>query len=532
MIRPGPFLLGCCALLAAAPLWAAPPTPAEMAKNVDKRIEAAWKKAAVEPAAPASDAEFVRRAYLDLVGRVPTVSEVRKFLADKRSDRRARLIEKLLESPRFVTHQMTVWRGLLLPEANANFAVRFQVPTFERWLINWLESGKGVDAMFEELITQPVNAQRGFPIGGARSSATPFYAAKDYAPEELAGAVARLALGVNLSCAQCHNHPFADWKREQFWSFAAFFAGIKRVRQGDFTGVEGDKEDAHEITIPNTDKKVKAKFLDGKQPAIKPGTKAREVLAKWVVSKDNPYFARALVNRIWAHFFGTGIVEPLDEMTGTDTKPSHPELLDELAKGFADNKFDLRWLIRSITSTRAYQLSSRRTSAAQDDPHLFARAQLRGLTPEQLYDSLATATGYQEGQRGGGYAKFGLQSARGDFVTKFANSADRPTEVQTSILQALAMMNGQLTSEATSLEGSETLAAIADAPFLSTSEKVEALYLAALSRKPTSKELGRLTRYVDKGGESKAKDESKRQSEALADVFWALLNSAEFKFNH
>lgn len=531
MIRPGPFLLGCCALLAAAPLWAAPPTSGEMARAIDKRIEAAWKKAGVEPADDASDAEFARRAYLDLVGRIPTVSEMRKFLADKGSDRRARLVEKLLESPRFVTHQMTVWRALLLPEANANFQVRFQVPAFERWLVDWLESGKGIDSMFSDLITQPVSAGRGgFIIGGARSSPTPFFAAKDYAPEELAGSVARLALGVNLACAQCHNHPFADWKREQFWSFAAFFSGIKRNRQGDFTAVQGDQEDAHEITIPNTEKKVKAKFLGGKEPAIKSGMKSREVLAKWVVSKDNPYFARAITNRMWAHFFGTGIVEPLDEMTGADSTPSHPELLDELAKGFAENGFDLKWLIRAVTSTRAYQLSSLRTSPAQDDPRLFARAQLRGLTPEQLFDSLATATGFREGQSDGG--RFGVQNARTDFTTKFANSADRPTEVQTSILQALAMMNGRLTTQATSLESSETLAAIADAPFMTTAEKVEALYLAALSRKPTTKETSRLVRYVEGGGTSTAKDKTKRHNEALADVFWALINSAEFKFNH
>lgn len=534
MIRPGPYLLGCCALLAGGPLWAAPPTPAEMAKRIDGHLEAGWKKANVSPADDAPDHEFVRRAYLDLVGRIPTVSEARAFFADRRDDRRARLVGSLLGRPRFVTHQTVVWRNLLLPEANANFAVRFQVPSFDRWLTEWLDSGLGVDHLFEQLITQSVTGRGGNAFvggGGGQSNPSAFFAAKEYAPEEIAGSVARLGLGVNLSCAQCHNHPFADWKKEQFWSFAAFFSGIKRSRQGDFVAAQGDDVDAHEIAIPNSDKKARAKFLDGTAPAIKSGTKSREVLAKWFVSKDNPYFAKAITNRVWASMFGTGLVEPLDEMTGTGVLPSHPLLLDELSKGFADNGFDLKWLMRSIALARAYQLSSKRTSEAQDDPKLFARSPLRGLSERQLFDSVATATGFREAQGGNPYFG-GDGGVRGDFQTKFANAADRPTEVQTSILQALAMMNGRLVTDATSLQKSETLSAVADAPFMTAAEKVEALYLAALSRKPTSKESSRLVRYVESGGVSTAKAESARQGEALADVFWALLNAAEFKFNH
>src|SRR5262249_36517000 len=158
-------------------------------------------------------------------------------------------------------------------------------------------------------------------------------------------------------------------------------------------------------------------------------------------------------------------------MVGTDVKSSHPELLDELARAFVENGYDLKWLIRTITATKAYQLSSRRSSPDQDDPHLFARMHLRGLTPEQLFDSLAAATGYQEGG-GGRQAPFALgNTTRSEFLGKFTNSADRPTEVQTSILQALALMNGQVTATATSLESSETLAAIADAPFMKTPAK-------------------------------------------------------------
>src|SRR5262249_43289487 len=158
-------------------------------------------------------------------------------------------------------------------------------------------------------------------------------------------------------------------------------------------------------------------------PKIERGMAARRVLADWMVAKDNPYFARAAVNRVWAYLFGTGLVEPLDEMVGTDVKASHPELLDELARGFIEHKYDLKWLMRAITSSRAYQRTSRRTDPGQDDPRLFARMHLRGLSAEQLFDSLAVATGYLEAQPGG-MGVYGPANVRGEFLGKFANAAD------------------------------------------------------------------------------------------------------------
>ncbi len=504
-----------------------------MGRQIDRWLEAGYTAASVAPAPAAGDSEFVRRVYLDLVGRIPTVSEARAFLKDRRPDRRIRLVEKLLDGPRYVTHFAAVWRSLLIPEASSSFQVRFQVPGFERWLRDWLAGGRGLDEMARELVTMPLAIQNvRFAVGGRQnSSPVAFYTAKEFQPEELASAVARTFLGVNIGCAQCHNHPFASWKRDQFWGLAAFFSGIQRRRMGEVVMQQPEVPDRHEITIPGTDRKVKARFPDGKQPEIAPGKAARRVLADWMVARDNPYFARAAVNRVWAYLFGTGLVEPLDEMVGTDVKAGHPELLDELARGFIEHQYDLKWLMRAITSSRAYQRTSRRTDPGQDNPRLFARMHLRGLSAEQLFDSLATATGYVEAQPGG-VAFYGPANVRGEFLGKFANAADRPTEVQTSILQALALMNGRLTAAATDLRRSETLAAVADAPFMDTPAKLEAIYLAALSRKPTSRELGRLARYVDGGGVSEAKDTAKRQAEALADVFWALLNSGEFKFNH
>jgi hypothetical protein len=286
------------------------------------------------------------------------------------------------------------------------------------------------------------------------------------------------------------------------------------------------------LTMPGTDKVVQARFLDGSEPAWKEETGSRATLAAWITAKDNPYFARAGANRIWAYYFGTGLVEPVDEMVGGTSTSSHPKLLDLLAKEFADHDFDIKYLIRAITATKAYQLTSAKSHKSQDDRTLFARMPLRGLTGEQLFDSVATATGFRDaGGNGGGLlgALGGNRSARAEFLARFAPS-DRPTNTQTSILQALALMNGKVTAAATTVEKSETLAAVCDAPFLKPAQRIETLYLAALSRKPTAKELDRAEKFlVDAVKNSKSADAN---NDALADLFWALLNSPEFILNH
>jgi hypothetical protein len=543
-------LLGGCALLGLAPALAArgaagpgsaaprggPYADADaVAARVDAHFARDWAKAKAVPARRADDAEFVRRVYLDLAGRIPSVTEVRTFLGDRRPDKRQRLVEKLLEGPRYVTHFTQVYRALMLPEANANIQVRFQVAGFETWLRGQLEKNAPYDRMVRELLTAPVGGPggRGFAFGAAAAQGNPaaFYFAKDLKPEEIASATARLFLGVNVGCAQCHHHPFANWKKEQFWSFAAFFSGIQSRRQGDFTQPLPEAPDRRELRIPGTERVAKARYLDGKEPTWRPNVSTRATLAEWLTAADNPYFARATVNRTWAYLFGTGLIDPVDEMVGTENNASHPEVLDELAREFAAHKFDLKWLLRALTATRAYQLSSARSHKSQDDPRQFARAALRGLTPEQLYDSVAQATGYQGGPAGRG------GNARTEFATKFGNASDKPTEVQTSILQALTLMNGQLVAGATTLRSSETLAAVADAPFLDTPGRIEVLYLSTLSRKPTQRELARLVKYVDGGGAAagsaaRPAEKEERYNQALADVFWVLLNSGEFFLNH
>src|SRR5262249_5067697 len=292
-----------------------------------------------------------------------------------------------------------------------------------------------------------------------------------------------------------------------------------------------------EIAIPNTTRIAKAKFLDGKEPEWAEGANTRRILAEWITKPDNPYFARAAVNRMWSYFFGAGLIDPVDEIAGGDHPATCPELLNDLAKAFVESKFDLKFLVRAITGSRAYQLTSRGNAGNQEDVKLFARMAVRGLTAEQLFDSVAKATGYRDATPAG-YPGVAIKGPGGDpreeFLARFAAAGGKPTENQTSILQALTLMNSKLVADATSLERSETLAAVVDAPFLDTGGKIEVLYFATFARRPSEAESARVTKFIFERTHT-AKDDGerqKRQSEALADVFWALLNSGEFVLNH
>jgi hypothetical protein len=518
---------------------AQPPEPAQkLAAEIDRHLANHWAEAQVQPAPLSSDAEFLRRVYLDLAGRIPSVAEARSFLADRQADRRERLVERLLASPRYAVHFAAVYRALLIPEAGNSFLVRFQQGNFEDWLRQRLSSNAGYDDLTRRILTAKVDAGAGFGgLGVGRPSPLAFYAAKEYKPENLAAGAARVFLGVRVECAQCHNHPFAAWKREQFWSFAAFFSGIESQQVGDVIIPKQDIAGKKELTIPGTQTVVQARFLDGSQPNRAENAVTRALLADWLVSAWNPYFARTAVNRTWTYFFGTGIVEPVDDMIGSQTTSSHPQLLDLLAREFAANNFDLKFLIRAITLSDAYQRTSAGTDKGQAAPTAFARMPLRGLTPEQIFDSLVLATGIQESvdaKEGLLDALTGKPSLRNQMLTKFANTSERATRAQTSILQALTLMNGKLVTDATSLERSETLAALLDAPFLSTAERVEALYLAALARPPSARERDRALAFIDEAvrAEKGGRARSTAYGHAVADVFWALLNSSEFSLNH
>jgi hypothetical protein len=535
MIRYRFLAAAACALLLApaAPAADSARDAKALADKIDRIIAERWakEKEKVTPAPAADDAEFLRRVSLDIAGRIPSVAEVRAFLADKSPDKRAKAIERLLDGPAYVNHFANTWQTLLVPEVGPeNFQLRIFMPPFEQWVRRQFADNVPYDKMVRDLLTSPVDAdgQQMFQRvrSGERSDPNPlaFYVAKDFKPEEMAAATSRLFMGVKIECAQCHNHPFAKWKREQFWETAAFFAGLQRDGR-NFFGNFREVLDKREMSIPGTDRVVQANFLDGTEPRWKYKVGPRVTLAQWLTAKDNPFFARAAANRMWSLFFGIGIVDPVDDLGDDKAEPSHPELLDELAKQFAAHDFDIKFLIRAITLSKTYQLSSAQTDSSQEELRLFARMPVKGMTAEQLFDSVSSATGFRDPRGPQDPFIIGANTPRSEFLTKFA-SQDKRTEATTSILQALSLMNGRLVADATNVERSITLAGITDAPFLDTSAKVEALFLATLSRPPKSQERERFVKYVEGGGPQK------NGKKALADVLWALLNSSEFMLNH
>jgi Protein of unknown function (DUF1553)/Protein of unknown function (DUF1549) len=516
--------------------WSSPkPVTADDARNlaarIDRHLESRWKSDGITPAPPADDAEFLRRVSLHIAGRIPLVSEAREFLREPSTEKHHRLVDDLLESPQYLSNFSNFWRRVMMPEASSDLQARAQLPGFEAWLRGHLAKNTHYNALVRELLTVPLDTGRAMnsPFDGTGTeSPLAFFQSKQVKPENLAAATSRMFLGLRIECAQCHDHPQDVWKRQQFWGYAAFFAGIERVdRNEEFVGRVKEVFDRRELSIPDSEagRVVQATFLDGSSPQWRTRVSSRRELADWITSKKNPFFARATVNRLWGHFFGVGFVNPVDDFSGTNP-PSHPELLDEIAADFAAHDFDLKYLIRAITATRAYQLSSRKTDDSQDQPQQFARMTVQGLTGEQLFDSLAAAVGFFEPTPQQNVFAFNQTGPRAEFLELFATDNNSPTERQTSILQALALMNGQFTSTATNLDNSATLAAVAEFPLMKDADKIETLYLASLARRPHPGESDRLTKYIESGGPSKDK------KAALADIFWALLNSSEFLFNH
>jgi Protein of unknown function (DUF1549)/Protein of unknown function (DUF1553) len=451
-----------------------------LAARIDALIAARWKQAGATPAPAAADAVFLRRASLDLIGRVPSLTEVRDFLDDSAADKRFALVRRLVGTDRFATHFAAVGRAALLPSGDDVAGGRGR--DLEAWLRQRIKDGTSYDEMARALV-----------LGDARRSAPPVFSARSgRTPEDLASATARAFLGLKLECARCHDHPFDRWKREQFWAYAALFT-----------------PDGREIAIPGTARQVAARFPDGREPR----GAGRAALAEWLTGGDNPYFARNAVNRLLDYFFGTGLIDPPDE-TRPDNPPSHPELLDLLAREFAAHKYDVRFLVLALTSTRAYGLGSVQTDPTQADPRLFTRAAVRALTAEQVYDSLLEVCGRDAP---------GLESdRREEFLAMFRRQGRNG---QTSILQALYLMNGRLMEEVTDPARNRALATVSEAR-RPAGRRIDELYLLTLGRQPVAAERDRLVKYVAEGGASNG------PNKAYADIFWALLNSSEFLLNH
>ena len=487
---------------------------ANMVQRIDELVAERWQPAGVSPAVQAEDSEFLRRAYLDLIGVIPTAAEVRAFLADEAVDKRKRLILKLVQKPSHATHLAAQWSSMLLPAEQDPFSANNRVG-FQLWLRDRFSRNVRYDITVADLLTTRGNPQQ--------ATAALFYTAAELKPEELAARSARVFLGVQIECAQCHDHPFDKWTMRDFWGYAAFFARIEQsTGRGDRITNIADRRDG-EVKFPGTDDAVAPMYL-GRIPASEENGTRRLQLAIWLASRDNPYFARATVNRAWAMMFGRGIVEPVDDL-GPHNTPSHPELLDELARYFIKIRFDLRRLLVTLASTKTYALSSRwPADQAEPSPELFARMAMKSLTPEQLFDCLATLMRRSEFSTVN-VGEFAVDSARQNFLSKFDRGATGVLDYQSGIPQALTMMNGQEISAATDLKESGLLIAL-QAPFLTPAQRIDSLFLSTLSRLPTPDESARFLAHLE------AAPTSADAPRALGDLLWALLNCAEFTLNH
>ncbi|MDA7978563.1 MAG: DUF1549 and DUF1553 domain-containing protein [Pirellulales bacterium] len=497
-----------------------------MSRRIDQLLSQSWSEAGITPADNATDVEFLRRVTLDLTGTLPRVSDVRSFLADTKPDKRRRRIERLLASPRHASHLANTWVGFLLPEEEDPFGLGGDQGIFHEWLRERFASNLRYDNLVADLLVADGEGDEAGPAV--------FYTSLDVMPEKIAASTADIFLGVQIGCAQCHDHPFADWKQEEFWGYAAFFARVQPDAPnmiGDIPMLGGARlrdVDEGEVTLPETETVVPPTFLGGQQPDANVSNRRRE-LAIWLASNSNPYFAKATVNRVWAQLFGRPLAEPIDNLDLVET-PQHAQLLQDLADSFVASEYDLRELYRTLANSQAYQLTSRsETDDTYEMTSRFARMAIKNLSAEQLYDALLMATRLRadinEPSPDENAILFQRDPARAEFVARFRGVGAGADEYRSGIPQALSIMNGQTVTSGTELGATGTLAGLT-APFLSDGQRVEILFLATLSRRPYETERSKFAEYVSSGGATGS------QEQALGDVLWAIVNSAEFTFNH
>jgi hypothetical protein len=493
---------------------------------IDPLVYARHKKLGIAPSEPCGGSEFIRRASLDAIGALPTAEEVRAFLDDPDPKRREKLIDRLLADPRYGDHWANKWGDLLRP--NPFRAGVKSVYTLDEWIRQSFRENKPFDQFVREILTARGSTHRDGPVVVLRDRRE---------PADITTFVSQVFLGLRLECAKCHHHPNEKWGQEDFYQFAAFFGQLRRKGQGISAPISGEAEfigfvpgTSGEVRHPVTGEIMRPKPLDGPLAAVDPKHDPREALAAWVSQPDNPFFARATVNRVWGELMGRGIVHPVDDFRASNP-PTNPALLDALAKDFVTHGYDLKHLIRTIMCSNVYQLSSIPNQYNARDTRNFSRFYRRRPTAEVSLDTLCDLTGVPESLQG---LAPGSRAVRvwnnrldSDFLDAFGRpnaSADPPCERQAegSVVQALHLMNStRLMAKIGNANGR--------AARLAKSERtpvdiVNELYLAAYARYPNPKELEAATAAFTATGAT-------RQS-ATEDVLWALINSAEFVFNH
>jgi Protein of unknown function (DUF1549)/Protein of unknown function (DUF1553) len=495
----------------------------DVARNnfIDDLVFAKLKRLNIVPSPLSSDSEFLRRVYLDTVGLLPALDESREFLESKDPDKRAKLIDELVARPEFAelwaTRFADLFRTGLLDQGHKG----------GRLMYNWLRKSVMEDKPYNQFATELLTASGQLKFN---PTANFYYVTEFSEPENIATNISQVFLGVRLECARCHNHPWEKWTQDDFWGFAAFFGrmGIKDTYENDESQVLLKVKG--EVIHPKTKKAVAPKYLDGPNEVEQADEDVREKLAAWITSPKNPWFPRAIMNRMVKHYLGRGLVEPVDDFRVTNP-PSNQALLDALAKDFVENGYHLKHTARLILNSRVYQLSSEPNETNRGDPINYSRYYVKRLMAEQLADSITEVTGVPEKYPGymlGTRAMEIPQGAPSYFLATFGRMKAREVicerDAQPDMVQAMHLISGETLARQTTAKGGLLDQWLADSS-LTDEGVVRRIFLASVVREPDRREMEvALLPIAAKGAGARR--------QAFEDVLWSIFNSKEFLFNH
>ena len=492
---------------------------------IDRHLAEKWKLLGVQPSPECAEVTFLRRASLDLIGTLPTPDEVKTYLADRHADKRTRLVQKLLQRPEFADFWTLQWADLL--RINSALIEKEGVAVFYAWLHDAVQKNRPWDELTRELLTvkDAGNFQNG-PVNFLRSCTD---------AEEMAVSTAQAFLGARIVCARCHHHPHEGWKQDDYWQFANFFARVRTKKAG--SALTKTKEVVlyldknSELVHPRTGQPpLPLKAFGGPLfPDAADAADRREVLAKWLTSPDNDVFARAFVNRVWRHFFGRGLVEPVDDLRPTNPAVNEP-LLDALVRDFIAHHYDVKYLIETIATTRAYSLSSQPTDDNRGDQTNFAYAYPRRLTAEQLLDAIAQATAVPDSFPGYPDVKRAIALPDSQAASRFLEVFGKPARTaacscerrdEPTLSQALLMIGGEALHKKIGSDQGRLTKLLAEKK--TTAEIADELCLWTLSRPAKPEEIALAEKNLKQATDARA---------AWEDFFWVLLNAKEFLLNH
>ncbi len=486
---------------------------------VDELAVAKWKKLGLRPSPSVDDVTFLRRITVDVCGRLPTPAEVRAFIADSATDKRTKLVDRLLDSPDYPAYFALRWGSIL---RNSNLAGADQAAyAFHGWIKDNIARNRPYDEFVRGIIAAAGEWQDAPAINW-------YWQNRDDQLHQITADVAQIFLGVRLQCAKCHHHPYERWGQADYYGLAGFFTRLGRKSFGQPPPYFASPTVQSGERDPLTGKSPEPKYPDGDSPKFTSEDDPRHGLVDWMVKPENPFFARALVNRLWGHFLGRGLFQEVDDQRDTNP-PSNPELLDALAKKFVAKKFDVKHMIRTIVTSRVYQLSSTPSEHNKDDRQNFARYYARRMPAEVFLDAVNQATSSKAGFSGVGTNGRAVDLPHEGFGSYFLDTFDRPKRVTVcecerssgaTLSQVLLLANSDEIENKIGAADGRVSKLVAEKK--SIAESIEELYLSAFSRQPTDAEKNKTTAFVD---------QQANKQQALEDVLWALLNSKEFMFN-